>query len=82
MLIAQQEGVDAIIHLAGEGVASGSGPLAIIGRYYYTQHCKPILNCLLSPVAVIASLFSNAASSLSQSNASFQRCSGDFELMH
>ena len=27
------EGVDAIIHLAGEGVASGDGPLAILGRW-------------------------------------------------
>lgn len=27
------DGIDAIVHLAGEGVASGSGPLAITGRW-------------------------------------------------
>lgn len=29
----QLEGVDAIVHLAGEGVASGEGPLAPLGRW-------------------------------------------------
>lgn len=31
------EGVDAVVHLAGEGVASGQGPLAILGRWDGTK---------------------------------------------
>lgn len=31
------EGLDAVVHLAGEGVASGQGPLAILGRWDGTK---------------------------------------------
>jgi uncharacterized protein (TIGR01777 family) len=51
------EGVDAIIHLAGEGVASGDGPLAILGRWSDEKKSK-ILNSRVQGTKLIVDTIS------------------------
>ena len=51
------EGVDAIIHLAGEGVASGDGPLAILGRWDGNKKDK-ILNSRVQGTKLIVDTIS------------------------
>ncbi|KAG5184623.1 epimerase family protein [Tribonema minus] len=51
------EGIDALVHLAGEGVASGSGPLAILGRWNEAKKAS-IMDSRVKGTAVIAKAIS------------------------
>jgi len=48
------EGIDAVVHLAGEGVASGQGPLAILGRWDGTKK-QDIFNSRVSGTKLLVS---------------------------
>lgn len=50
------EGVDAIIHLAGEGVASGEGPLAILGRWSPNKKNKILQSRIQSTQLIVETI--------------------------